>query len=78
VVAALRRAGWHGLPPEPQPAWPGLLGLGCSSALAPVTLCRSQDPDCCGEGKGTPGPVQGVPTLQGLLCKSQLELLSRA
>lgn len=61
----------------------GQRGRGCWALAAPEpgpegTLCRGRDPDCCGEGKGTPHPVWGVPTLLCLLHKSQLELLSEA
>lgn len=45
---------------------------GVHSALAET------DPSCCGEAKGIPHPVWGLPTLQCLLRNNQLELLSGA
>lgn len=73
VVAALRRARWHRLPPDlGQHSWavePWLLqwpGPGVHSALA------------VGRGKGTPHPVWGLLTLQHPLHNNQLELRSGA
>lgn len=57
--------------------------LGCRALAAPVpgpwgTPGPGWDPNCCGQAKGTPHSVWGLPTLQCLLHNNQLELLSGA
>lgn len=77
VVAALRTARWHRLPPMPRPAQ---LGCGALAALVPWpwgTLGRGWGHNCYGEGKANPHPVWGLPTLQCLL-HNELELLAGA
>lgn len=69
------RGGWHRLPSVPWPAWPGLLGTGCAGALALGPALPQPGP---WQGKGTPHPLWGVPSLQCLLLKSQPGLLSGA
>lgn len=56
----------------------GVRGLGCSGALAPGHTLPQLGAQLLQEGKGSPHPVWGVLTLQSLLHKCQLELLSGA
>lgn len=62
VVAALR-AGWRRLPAMPPPVWLGLLGLGCSPALAPGHALPQPGPRLPRGGQGHPASSLGYPHL---------------